>query len=180
MEQIQTSGSGEADLTFEIIGVVKWFDDVKQYGFVVPVEGDGDILVHKSCLKLAGLERLDEGATVVVEAVKRPKGVQAVRIVSVDESTAIRPTQKLVRPSVRQEAIAIQAQGEFELALVKWFNRARGYGFVTRGEGTPDIFVHMETLRRFGVRDLVPGQTVRVRFGQGPKGLMVADMEADD
>jgi CspA family cold shock protein len=92
-----------------------------------------------------------------------------------DESTAIHPS---TLPPARTHVTVTPTSG-LERAMVKWFNRLRGFGFLTRGEGTPDIFVHMETLRRYGITELRPGQTVLVRFGPGPKGLMAAEVRPD-
>jgi cold shock CspA family protein len=47
-------------------------------------------------------------------------------------------------------------------------------------EKTPDIFVHMETVRRCGFTELRPSQMVLVRYGSGPHGLMAADIKPDE
>ncbi|MEJ8573779.1 cold-shock protein [Microbaculum marinum] len=158
----------------EIVGTIKWFDAGKGYGFIVPDNGLPDVLLHVTCLRRDGYQMAYEGARIVCEALSRPKGMQAFRVVSMDESTAIHPAQMAPRTHV-----TVDAGSDFERVEVKWFNRVRGYGFLTRGEGTPDIFVHMETLRRFGFAELRPGQTLMVRFGPGPKGLMAAEIRPD-
>ncbi len=159
----------------EVAGVIKWFDVAKGYGFMVPDNGMADVLLHVTCLRRDGYQTAYEGSRVVCEALAGPKGLQVFRIISMDESSAVHPAQM---PPARTHVTVAPTSG-LERAQVKWFNRLRGFGFLTRGEGTPDIFVHMETLRRFGMAELRPGQFVLVRFGPGPKGLMAAEVRPE-
>ncbi len=67
------------------------------------------------------------------------------------------------------------------IGTVKWFNNARGYGFITRGEGeTPDnggdIFVHYRNIRGEGYRSLAEGQKVEFELQEGEKGLQAEDV----
>ena len=169
-------GPGPLETGIEVDGRVKWFDVAKGFGFLVPDIGGPDILLHVTILKRDGFGTVSEGARVVVEAVPRQKGLQAIRVISVDNSTALHPAEM---PPPRTH-VQVSATSGYERVMVKWFNRLRGFGFVSRGEGTEDIFVHMETLRRTGVAELVPGDTVYVRFGKGPKGLMASEIRLGD
>lgn len=159
----------------EITGLIKWFDVAKGFGFIVPDNGQADILLHVTCLRRDGYQTILEGTRVVALIQKRDRGYQAFRILSMDTSTAVHPSQL---PPVRTHVQVTPSSG-LERAIVKWFNRTKGFGFLTRGEGTEDIFVHMETLRRYGITELRPGQSVLVRFGDGDKGLMAAEIHPD-
>ncbi|MDH6268994.1 CspA family cold shock protein [Rhizobium sp. SG_E_25_P2] len=159
----------------EITGVIKWFDVAKGFGFIVPDNGSADVLLHVTCLRRDGFQTILEGTRVVALIQRRDRGYQAFRILSMDTSTAVHPSQM---PPVRTHVQVTPSSG-LERVLVKWFNRTKGFGFLTRGEGTEDIFVHMETLRRYGITELRPGQTVLVRFGDGDKGLMAAEIHPD-
>ena len=155
----------------EVSGAIKWFDVAKGYGFVVPDGGGNDILLHVTILRRDGFQTAPEGARIVCEALNRSKGMQVFRVVSLDESTATHPALHPARTHVQ----VVPTSG-YEIAIVKWFNRVRGFGFLTRGQGTEDIFVHMETLRKFGLAELKPGDSLLVRFGPGSKGLMAAEV----
>lgn len=192
MSAFELDGEPAAE-TVRLSGHVKWFDPAKGYGFIVPEDpsltGMKDVLLHVSSLRDHGRETAAEGATVTCDAVRRPKGWQAVQIVAITDPEpgqtmgyeGLRRSSGNLELSARRPARAsVEAEGPMEPARVKWFNRAKGYGFVVReaeADGGDDIFVHIETLRRCGLEDLEPGHPVRVRFARGPKGLVVAEIE---
>ena len=59
---------------------------------------------------------------------------------------------------------------------VKWFNKAKGFGFITREESEDDLFVHFRSIQGDGYRTLGEGQAVEFVVVEGPKGLQAEEV----
>lgn len=61
---------------------------------------------------------------------------------------------------------------------VKWFNDAKGFGFITPDDGSTDLFAHFSAIQASGFKSLKEGQKVNFEVAQGPKGKQAANIQA--
>jgi len=154
-------------------GAVKWFDAGKGFGFILADSGGPDILLHANVLRNFGQGSVADEARVTVRVQSTPRGVQACEVL------AITPPADAPE-SIAEGAVDAAVDVPFEPARVKWFDKAKGFGFANVFGHPADVFVHVEVLRRCGLADLMPGEAVAMKVVDGPRGKMAAEVRAWD
>jgi cold shock protein len=153
--------------------VVKWFKADKGYGFVELTNGQGDAFLHVNALHASGHDTVPPGAKLRVLVGAGAKGAQVTRVLEVDTAGAMeRAPQRSYgdgpRPPRRTPpdlSTAVSVAGK-----VKWFDDAKGFGFVASDDGGKDVFVHISILGPAGLTHLSEGQSVNMRVVDTPKG----------
>jgi CspA family cold shock protein len=156
-------------------GQVKWFNPNKGYGFVQLSDGTGDVFLHATALAGLGISVLRPGETLEMRVASGQRGPQATEVISVDSSTAApsRPPRANFGPRLDRQPPEASVQ---EIGTVKWYNAAKGFGFIVRESGGKDVFVHASALERAGIPGLNEGQRVFIGVVEGRKGPEAASI----
>lgn len=158
---------------YHVHGVVKWFDPSKGFGFVVADEGGADILLHVNVLRNFGQSSVADGARIEILTHRTDRGVQAVEVVSI--TPPVRDESPVLSDFADMDPDALR-NAPLEPARVKWFDKAKGFGFANAFGSPDDIFLHVEVLRSSGLADLQPGEAVALRVVQGKRGRMAVEV----
>lgn len=158
-----------------VLGRVKWFDPAKGFGFVVADDGGPDILLHANVLRNFGQSSVADGSRIEIAIQKTERGVQATQVLKIQP-----PETEAGAPLADFEHIdpEVLAAAELEPARVKWFDKAKGFGFANVFGKPEDVFIHIEVLRRSGLSDLQPGEALAIRVVEGKRGRMAMEVHA--
>ena len=157
-----------------VSGTVKWFDPVKGFGFVLADNGGADILLHMNVLRNFGQSSVADGARIEMLVQQTERGVQASEVLSVSPPLGAQSTLPDIALLDEEELAASPMQA----ARIKWFDKAKGFGFANVFGSAEDIFVHMDVLRQSGLSDLGPGEAIALRVIDGKRGRMAAEVRA--
>lgn len=166
--------ANEADV--RVVGVVKWFDPAKGFGFVVGKDGGPDILLHANVLRNFGQSSVADGAEIEITVQKTPRGMQAVEVLSIEPPKPAEDGEVAAAPDGGGLNDPVDMSLPLEPARVKWFDKAKGFGFANVFSRPEDVFLHIEVLRRSGLADLQPGEAVSLRVVDGRRGRMAVQV----
>lgn len=160
-----------------IRGKVKWFDPSKGFGFILADEGGPDILLHANVLRNFGQSSVAEEAVIDVIVQETPRGRQAVEVLRIEPPLA---TSAGGLEDIAQLDPETLASIPLVPARIKWFDKAKGFGFANVYGRPEDVFIHIEVLRRSGFADLQPGEAVSLKVIEGRRGRLATLVAAWD
>ncbi|MDU8942166.1 cold-shock protein [Ovoidimarina sediminis] len=155
-----------------VSGRVKWFDPSKGFGFVVADEGGPDILLHANVLRNFGQSSVADAAGIEIIAQQTARGIQAIEVLRIDPPEPDGDEEE----SEAEIGEAVDTSLPLQPARVKWFDKAKGFGFANVFGRPEDVFLHVEVLRRSGLADLQPGEAVSLRVVDGARGRMAVQV----
>lgn len=171
----QAKDAAEGGDIWCLSGIVKWYDPVKGFGFVISDEDGRDILLHANVLREFGPSALMEGARLKLCVQQTDRGLQATEIQSLS-APETRPLSGLSDfESLDPEELAALP---LVPARIKWFDKGKGFGFANVFGRDEDIFVHIEVLRSAGLGTVQQGEAVALRVLDGRRGKMAAEVVA--
>ncbi|MCT4556106.1 MAG: cold shock domain-containing protein [Pelagimonas sp.] len=156
-----------------VSGKVKWFDPVKGFGFVVADSGGPDILLHANVLRNFGQSSVADGARIEVTVQHTDRGTQATEVLVIEPPEGSEGAPLADFDDIDAEE---RENAPLEAARVKWFDKAKGFGFANVFGRPDDVFIHIEVLRRSGLSDLQPGEALAIRIWQGQRGQMAMEV----
>ena len=164
----------EEDKAVQVLqGRVKWFDPAKGFGLIVSDTSNADILLHANVLRNFGQSSVADGAGITVRVQATPRGVQAVEVLSIEPPEGhVIPLGEVAGEISLEDLNALR----MEPARVKWFDKAKGFGFANVFGRPEDVFIHIEVLRVSGFADLLSGEAVALRVVDGRRGRMAVQV----
>lgn len=156
----------------KLCGIVKWFDPSKGFGFIVADGTSEDILLHANVLRNFGQSSVADNARIEFVAQGTSRGVQATSVISIEPPTTAAATLADFENIADEDVFLLP----LEAARVKWFDKAKGFGFANIWQSSEDVFIHVEILRRSGLADLQAGEAVAIRVIAGKRGKMASEV----
>ncbi len=145
-----------------ITGVIKWFNPIKGFGFIIPDEGGADILLPKIVLQDFGQSSVAEQSRITLYVQATERGMQAVEIISLTPP----PSENFGTSDFDDEAVPLLP------ARVKWFDTAKGFGFANIYGNNEDVFLHIDVMRKCGLSYLEAGEAISIKIKDRPTGLI--------
>lgn len=147
---------------------LKWFNHPKGFGFVIPENENTDAFIHITTLQRADIQGLYDGARLVCEIQRGPKGALVTNVVElIDQGQPVAATDTPTGGEKKTDEC-------YDLAgYVKWYKKDKGFGFITPDDGMKDIFIHKTCLERHGLDDLQSDQRINMVIKDVAKGREV-------